>query len=349
MRGSIAKISALIFVVLVLVSALATWLIFSPVTTGSKKELHVLKIRTGTSFNKLIQQMNEQKLLNHPFKFKLTAKLLGGQNRIKAGKYHIYGGVSSYRLLKMLVEGKVAMEWVTIPEGKTARQIASLLRKKLEIDSTRFMQLVFDSSYARKLGIPATSLEGFLYPDTYGFYWGMKSEEIIPVLVNEFKKQFNDTLKARAKQMGWSILEVVTLASIIEGEAMVDSERTLISAVYHNRLKKGMLLQADPTIQYIIPDGPRRLLNKDLEIDSPYNTYKYTGLPPGPINNPGIASIKAALYPARVNYLYFVARGDGSHVFSITLNEHLRAKAAFDRYRKEVERKKRARQNERKI
>jgi UPF0755 protein len=130
------------------------------------------------------------------------------------------------------------------------------------------------------------------------------------------------------------------LASIIEGEAIVDGERPVIAAVYHNRLRQGILLQADPTIQYIVPGPPRRLLNRDLAIDSPYNTYRYPGLPPGPVNNPGIASIRAALYPAQVNYIYFVARGDGSHIFSHTLEEHLRAKREFDKVRARVRREK---------
>ncbi|MDZ7265633.1 MAG: endolytic transglycosylase MltG, partial [candidate division KSB1 bacterium] len=135
---------------------------------------------------------------------------------------------------------------------------------------------------------------------------------------------------------------ILTLASIIEGEAMVDSERVLVSAVYHNRLQRGMLLQADPTIQYIIPDGPRRLLNRDLRIDSPYNTYLHAGLPPGPVNNPGLRSIYAALNPAPVDYLYLVARGDGTHIFSRNLREHQIAKQKFDMYRKMVNQKRRA-------
>jgi UPF0755 protein len=136
--------------------------------------------------------------------------------------------------------------------------------------------------------------------------------------------------------MGLSLHQTITLASIIEGEARVDSERAVISAVYWNRLRKGMRLQADPTIQYLIPGPPRRVLNRDLEIDSPYNTYRYAGLPPGPVNNPGINSVLAALYPRSAGYLYFVARGDGSHIFSYTLEQHNAAKREFDRYRVKV-------------
>jgi len=141
--------------------------------------------------------------------------------------------------------------------------------------------------------------------------------------------------------LGLSTNDVLALASIIEGEAMIDSEMVFISSVYHNRLKKGMRLQADPTIQYIIPDGPRRLLNRDLEIDSPYNTYKYAGLPPGPISNPGILAIRAAVSPAKTDNIFFVADGKGGHIFTKTLRQHLRAKAKFDEIRREVAREKR--------
>lgn len=317
------------------------WIFFSPTTMGNKDEVFTLKIRRGTSFDGILTLMLEQGIIQRDTKIKMAAKILGWTDKLKAGKYEIRGGSSSYRLLKTLVQGDVAIVWVTIAEGKNARQIASILKQKVEIDSAHFMQLVNDSLYTRKLGIDAPSLEGFLFPETYGFYWGMKSETIIPVMVNQFKKQFNDTLRFRTKELGFSVLELITLASIIEGEVALDSERALISAVYHNRLKKGIRLQADPTIQYIIEGGPRRLLKKDLEIDSPYNTYKYPGLPPGPINNPGLASIQASLFPADVKYLYFVAKGDGSHIFSTSLQEHLRAKSRFDVLRREVRKMKR--------
>jgi len=159
-------------------------------------------------------------------------------------------------------------------------------------------------------------------------------------LIHEFRRNVTDSLERQISEKGWTLHQIITLASIIEGEAMVDSERAIVSAVYHNRLKSGILLQADPTIQYIIPDGPRRLLNKDLAIDSPYNTYRYIGLPPGPVNNPGIKSILAALNPAAVEYIFFVAKGDGTHIFSKTLNQHLNAKSKFDAYRTMINRKK---------
>jgi len=316
------------------------WLFLSPVAPGGKSVEHIIKIKQGSSFGQIVDSLQSRGIVENRTKFTLVARLSGLRKKIKAGKYRFESGTSSYELLKILAEGKESTELVTIPEGKTAAQIAGILHKRVEIDSTEFMAQVNDSSLCKKLGIPANSVEGFLYPETYRFSWGMLSTQIITTMVNQFYRQFNDSLRSQIDKTGFTLLGTVTLASIIEGEAVVDSERTLISAVYHNRLKRGMALQADPTIQYIISDGPRRLRKRDLKIDSPYNTYLYPGLPPGPICNPGLSSLKAALYPAKVKYLYFVATGDGSHTFSKTYSEHLRAKAKFDRIRKQIARSK---------
>jgi UPF0755 protein len=177
-----------------------------------------------------------------------------------------------------------------------------------------------------------------LFPETYYFFEGVDKKTIIKRLVKEHFSFWNEENILKADELGFTPIEIVTLASIIEGEAIYDSERPIISAVYHNRLKKGMKLQADPTVQYIIKDGPRRLLNKDLRIKSLYNTYMYKGLPPGPINSPGLQSLLAALNPQINNYFYFVAKGDGYHTFSKNEKEHERAKRAFQRVRKKVNR-----------
>jgi UPF0755 protein len=174
-----------------------------------------------------------------------------------------------------------------------------------------------------------SSFEGYLYPNTYYFYYDTSPEDIIDTLVSQFWKEFDENLISRANELGLSVHEVVTLASIIEGEAMLDNERSTISSVYHNRLKINMKLQADPTIQYIIKGPPKTLSTRDLRIKSPYNTYQNYGLPPGPINNPGIQSIKAALYPLETNYLFFVAQGDGSHAFTTNEKDHEAAKRIY--------------------
>lgn len=340
------SLALLLGVLLFLMMGFGYWLFFSAVTPGSDQDKYTIKIRSGMSFDGILKMMSDEGVITSKTKVAWVAEILDYKGKLRAGKYEVAGGTSGYRLLQLLVKGKVKVDWVTIPEGKTARQIAAILNKKIEIDSTRFMQLVFDPAFAQELGVAAPSLEGFLLPETYDFYWGMRPEDVIRVMVRQFHKQFDAELRAKLSVSGFSLLQAITLASIIEGEAMVDSERTTISAVYHNRLKQNWLLQADPTIQYIIPDGPRRLLKRDLQIDSPYNTYKYRGLPPGPVNNPGVASIRASLNPAEVDYLYFVANGDGTHIFSRTYEEHVRAKQKFDRHRREVKKRLQAERKE---
>lgn len=315
-----------------------SWIMFSSVVEN-ELESYQIKIKPGTSFNGVVNLLLENDVINGSFKINITAKLWRLKSKLKAGKYEISSGVSSYRLLRILAGGRAKAEKVTIREGLQSRQIASILTRKIEMDSTEFMHLVHDREFIELLGMKAESLEGFLFPNTYHFVWGMNAKSVIKHMVLEFNKQLNDTLRQQLAHSKFSLVEILTLASVVEGEAVLDSERETIAAVYHNRLKKRMRLQADPTIQYIIKDGPRRLLKRDLRIDSPYNTYKYRGLPPGPINNPGIKSIAASLNPANVNYLYFVAKGNGAHTFTRTLNQHLRAKAKFDKYRRAVKRR----------
>ncbi|RKY89252.1 endolytic transglycosylase MltG, partial [candidate division KSB1 bacterium] len=256
--------------------------------------------------------------------------------KIRAGKFRLSKNLSNYSILLILCKGKPIDEKITIQEGLTSQKICSILKDTLEIDSTKFISLLTDKEFINELGIDADNLEGYLFPETYYFPCGISEKEIIKKMVGEFHKVFNDSLKKRARELNFSVHEIVTLASIIEGEAKIDDERNKISAVFHNRLKRRMRLQADPTIQYIIKDGPRRLLLKDLKIESPYNTYLHRGLPPGPICNPGKKSIIAALYPSCENYLYFVAKGDGSHIFSRTKKEHLKAKRNLDLLRRQL-------------
>ena len=206
------------------------------------------------------------------------------------------------------------------------------------MDEETFLSLCTDDRFIESFDIKALSLEGFLFPDTYQFYEDETAKRIIETMVLQYRKLFKEELDYRLELYGLTELEMVTLASIIEGEAIYDSERPLISAVYHNRLEREMRLQADPTIQFIIDDGPRRLLIRDLRIESPYNTYLNYGLPPGPINSPGRASLRAALTPADADFLFFVANGEGYHTFSRTEAEHIQAKKKFQRYRRKVQR-----------
>lgn len=309
---------------------------------GNKGNSVTILIPRGTSAQKIAALLREKKIIRSPKQFLWAAKLHRARRELKAGLYRLPSGESNSALVQILRKGRVAEIKVSLPEGIRSRKMAGVFHRKIGVDSAKFMAFVNDSSFARELGVEANSLEGYLFPNTYFFPYGVDARLVIQTLVHHFWDAYADSLKERTQELGWTVQEVVTLASIIEGEAKIDSERPLISAVYHNRLKRGMLLQASPTVQYLIPNGPRRLLKKDLEIDSPYNTYKYPGLPPGPINNPGIKSIIAALYPSPVKYLYFVAKGDGSHIFTYSLREHLRAKKTLDHLRREYYRKHRS-------
>ena len=235
-----------------------------------------------------------------------------------------------------MVYGVPSLKKITILEGWTINDIANELDKKLKINKKKFLRLCHDKKRVKLFNLQGNSFEGYLFPDTYTFAEGIDPNLVLNRMVNEFNNNISKSMKVQAQELGMSILEIITLASIIEGEAIYDSERSIISAVYHNRLKKGMKLQADPTIQYIIDDGPRRLLNDDLKIQSNYNTYLNFGLPPGPINNPGKESIIAALYPSVNDYLYFVARGDGYHTFTKNEKDHNKAKRKFQEVRRQA-------------
>ncbi len=307
-----------------------------PFIDSSSKTVLIPK---GSSLREIASLMEKNDLLHHKNVFILLGKFSGYQKRLQAGLFSIPKNLHPWHLLIYLAEPYMAHVKITIPEGLRASAIASILTKNLEIDSTRFMQLMADPFICLDLKVPAIHLEGYLLPETYFFTYGMDELDIIRIMVDATLSIFaEDSVQHKLKLLNTTIHKMVTLASIIEGEVVVDSERTVVSSVYHNRLARGWPLGADPTIQYIIPGPPRRLLNSDLEIDSPYNTYRYRGLPPGPINNPGKRSILAAIFPANTRYMYFVASGDGRHHFSRTAEEHARWKAKFDQVRREVRR-----------
>ncbi len=285
--------------------------------------------------------LEESNLIRNRGSFRWAAWITGAERKIQPGRFLIPHGVSNSEIIRCLMKPGIRTRDVIIPEGLTSRQIAGIFRRDLSIDSTDFVNLCEDSAFAAELGVIAGRLEGYLFPDTYNFYIESSSRDIIKRMVKHFFDVFDDSTKSRLEITGFNIHQAVTLASIIQGEVIIDDEASFVSAVYHNRLKRGMLLAADPTIQYILPDGPRRLLNRDLEIDSPYNTYKRRGLPPGPVNNPGQVALEASVNPADVDYLYFVAKGDGSHAFNRTHTGHTRDKQKFQQVRRQVARQER--------
>ena len=300
----------------------------------------LITIPRGASLNQISHILQESRIIESASLFIVAAKFTKSERQLKAGQYFLPLRASNHQVLTILQNAVPQTIRVTIPEGKNAEFIQRIVHQKLNTDTTGFSRLLRDTALIKELGIDAPSLFGYLLPNTYFLDPGTSARDIIRIMGREFLSMYDDELRARTNELHMTIHEVVTLASIIEGETARSDERYYVSAVYHNRLRKKMLLQADPTVQFIIRDGPRRLFNKDLEIDSPYNTYKYPGLPPNPINNPGKASILAALFPADVDYLYMVSDGDGRHIFSKTLEEHLLARKQLDRIRQNLKRKK---------
>ena len=307
----------------------------------------VISIPKGASFRNIADLLEKEQLLDSKNMFLLLGKVTSYQNKIKAGAFIVPYHMHPWHLLNYLMDPVMATRKVTFPEGICLEDYAGILQREMQLDSIQFMQLVSDSAICQKYNVPAENLEGYLLPETYYLPVNSTIADVVDLLVNNTLSILNEPQNISQMEIwGMSRHEVLTLASIIEGEAVIDSERVIISSVYHNRLDKGWRLQADPTIQYILPGKPRRLLNKHLQIDSPYNTYLNKGLPPGPINNPGKKSILAALYPEETGYMYFVARGDGGHYFARTAAEHSRNKQLFDQVRREV-RRNRWRKNQR--
>jgi UPF0755 protein len=272
--------------------------------------------------------------------FQWAVQIMGKEKEIPVGTFRLVNAKSNYDIIDQLVYGSPERKKIRVLEGWSVNQIADHLNDVMGFDREEIIDIANDHRMLRKHGIKGTSMEGYLFPDTYFFFDGDSPGSILNHLANEFKNFWTVGNLARAQQLNMTKHEVVTLASIIEGEALYDKERPIISGVYHNRLNRGMRLQADPTIQYIIKDGPRRLLNQDLKIESPYNTYLYDGLPPGPINSPGKESLRAALYPEDNDYLFFVAKGDGYHSFTLNEQDHNKAKRKFQKIRRNARKNK---------
>ncbi len=293
-------------------------------------------VSRGESFAQVTDSLEKAGILRSRLLFSAAGRFRGLTTKMQIGKYRFKPGVSNTDILENLRFGMTLEAiTITIPEGLRASRQAHFFARGLGIDSVRYMTLVHDSTFIRSFGITAPSLEGYLMPNTYQFYWQTDEAEIITQMVRGFRKAVTDSLLDMSAREGMTLGEVLTLASIIEAETSVDSERTIVAGVYRNRLQKRMRLEADPTIQYILADGPRRLHFSDLQRESPYNTYRNYGLPPGPINNPGLASITAALFPKKHKYLFFVATGEGGHTFSRTFSEHLRAIQSYRKKRAE--------------
>lgn len=288
-------------------------------------------VTEGEPFYRVALRLKEEGVIRDYRGFVVLGWWLGASRVIKAGEYEFKRERTAYEILDKLIRGDVVVYRVTIPEGSSLFDIAHLLEKEGLTSSERFLAKATDPELLKELGVEGVSAEGYLFPDTYLLTRGFGEEMIIRMMVARFRRVFTEALALRAKELKMTEGEVITLASLIEKEAAVEWERPIISAVFHNRLKRGMKLQSDPSAVYELTGFKGRISWVHLKRKSEYNTYYVAGLPPGPIANPGRSSMLAALYPAKVNYLYFVSKNDGTHHFSTSLEEHNRAVARYQR------------------
>jgi UPF0755 protein len=316
-------ISGLIAVIL----AGLTWAFIANVThpVGGRSHTVVTDIHRGTPFLTTVDTLHRQGIIRHKTTFYLLAIFKGAAHRIKAGEYEFPPEISPAAVLEKLVQGDIKRYRVTIPEDLSIQEVADRLCEFGLVDRGKFIALTRDRNFIRSLGIDGESLEGYLFPETYYFDRSMSLKEITLRLVEEFWKHITPEMRKQAQTLGLSIREWVTLASMIGKETGYRNEKDLVSAVFHNRLNKGMRLQSDPTAVYNLKDFNGTVTRRHLALATPHNTYQISGLPPGPIANPGLDSLQAALYPAEVNYLYFVAKNDGTHLFSTTYLSHQQA------------------------
>jgi UPF0755 protein len=320
--------------ILIVLGALAVlaaggWgMVFAPQGPAGTEPIHFV-VEEGASLQAVAQDLKGVGLVRNAWTLRVWARLTGRERAVRSGEYELEPGRSVDSVLDALVAGPLLTRAVTLPEGWSRRQTVQGLAAKLELDRAILDSLTLhppDDWRARLALADSVSLEGYLYPETYRFALGVSPRSVLETLVRAFEGAVDDSMRVRATEIGMSLHEVVTLASIVEAEAVLDHERPDIAAVYRNRIREGWRLEADPTVAYALDKIGERLTFRDLEVDSPYNTYRNAGLPPGPINSPGRASIRAVLWPEPGQQaMYFVADGEGGHRFSRTWEEHQQA------------------------
>lgn len=294
----------------------------------------IVNVRPGQTLRTTADNLQQANLIKSSMKFILIARIKGLDKHLKAGEYLLSASLPPRQILEIMVKGAVNLHKLTVPEGYNISQIAVLVENAKFGSKIDFIRTATDTALAAKNGIGAGSFEGYLFPDTYFFPREVAMEQIIAAMVNRFWSVFTTEWKLQAKDLGFTVRQVVTLASIIEKETGAAFERPIISSVFHNRLKKKMRLESDPTVIYGIKNFDGNLTRKHLNTHTPYNTYKIKGLPAGPIANPGRASLEAALYPERSVFIYFVSKKDNTHYFSTNLKEHNQAVRKYQLRRK---------------
>jgi len=307
-----------------------TFILYSNLSPNEASQKILFTIPKGKSLSYVAEKLKEKNLIKSELYFKILAKITGKAKNIKAGVYEIDTQMSPWEILDLLHSGRVKMIQFTIIEGWTNEQIADYFKEQQFISNKKeFLDLTSDKEILEKYRIAGPTTEGFLFPETYTIDPQLKIQQIHEIMIKMFYEKLAKIYPNYQNIVPKEIYEKVIIASIIEREAVHRDELPLMASVYYNRLKKKMKLQADPTIQYILKDPKKKLTLKDLEIDSPYNTYRYKGLPPTPISNPGYQAIYAAFYPANTDYLFFVRIEDGKHYFSKNYSDHVKAKKEY--------------------
>jgi len=296
----------------------------------------VVSVPLGAGLGTVARELKKAGAIHSTAAFKLIARLKGDSGEIKAGDYEIPTGLDALETLDLLVSGRSLMHPLLVREGLSAAQIAAELERQGLGKAASFLQVVQDPAQAARLKVPGPTLEGYLFPDTYFLPRGMDEAAVAELMVARFHAKAPEALLAQGAAIRLNPRQIVTMASVIEKEAKLESERPLVSAVFRNRMRQKKRLESCATVRYALDKWTGPLYNRDLLARSPYNTYQNFGLPPGPICSPGLASIEAALHPAQTDALYFVVAGDGSHVFSKTYDEHLKAKARWKKLKKGV-------------
>lgn len=294
----------------------------------------IVNVRPGQTLRTTADILQQANLIKSRLKFILMSRIKGLDKHLKAGEYRFSAAMAPRQILEIMVKGEVNLHKLTVPEGYSIPQIAVLVENANFGSKIDFIKTATDTVLAGKNGIEAATFEGYLFPDTYFFPREVAMEQIISAMVNRFWSVFTPEWKERAKDLGFTVHQIVTLASIIEKETGAAFERPIISSVFHNRLKKGMRLESDPTVIYGLKIFDGNLTRKHLSTHTPYNTYKIRGLPAGPIANPGRASLEAALYPESSAFIYFVSKKDNTHYFSTNLKEHNQAVRKYQLRRK---------------
>ncbi len=306
----------------------ATFLYVPPITVAVPK---IIEVQPGATLRDVSVQLSQEGLITDKRMFILIGRLTGLERKIRPGEYAFRTNMVPHEIMDDLRKGKILQIEFSIPDDASLVQVARLFEEKNILHADEFLRKCRDPAFVASLGVDAKNLEGFLYPDTYIFPRKTPPDDMIGRMVQGFKSRFTEDMVNRAKELHMTVLQIVTLASIIGKETANDEERAIVSAVFHNRMEKGIPLQSDPTVIYAVPNFGGVLTKRNLSYRSAYNTYLHRGLPPGPIGSPNVKSIRAALYPADAPYFYFVSKNDGTHYFSASLAEHNRAVSKYQR------------------